>query len=231
MAEINEAEVMDALRECYDPEIPVNIVDLGLVYGVDINNEEGNVHVTMTLTAMGCPMAGEVMSEVEMRVGEVEHVKSCKVDLTFDPPWSPDRMTEDAKWELGMISGRRRLNHAQFPFGIFGHAIGRPGGIKGKINLARFDVLDLAHAHLDLFHDLVCQRATQRGQRHSHMHVARLVIGLDAIDQAEVDDIDRDFRVIAFAQGIHHFRFINFCHPVAPLSVCCLNYSLILVKW
>lgn len=103
MAEINRAEVMDALHECYDPEIPVNIVDLGLVYEVDINDEDGNVHVSMTLTALGCPMAGEVTSEVEMRVGQVENVQSCKVDLTFDPPWSPDRMTEDAKWELGMV--------------------------------------------------------------------------------------------------------------------------------
>ena len=103
MAEINEAEVIDALRECYDPEIPVNIVDLGLVYNVDINNETGIVNVTMTLTALGCPMAGEVISEVEMRVGEVENVQACKVEMTFDPPWSPERMTEDAKWELGMV--------------------------------------------------------------------------------------------------------------------------------
>jgi FeS assembly SUF system protein len=103
MAEINEVEVMDALRECYDPEIPVNIVDLGLIYGLDIQNETGEVNVTMTLTAMGCPMAGEVISEVEMRVGQVENVKTAKVEMTFDPPWSPDRMTEDARWELGMI--------------------------------------------------------------------------------------------------------------------------------
>lgn len=103
MAEINEAEVMDALHECYDPEIPVNIVDLGLIYGVDINNEEGSVNITMTLTAMGCPMAGDVIDEVQMRVKEVENVKTCKVEMTFDPPWSPDRMTEDAKWELGMV--------------------------------------------------------------------------------------------------------------------------------
>ena len=103
MAEINEAEVMDALRECYDPEIPVNIVDLGLIYGLGIENETGEVNVTMTLTAMGCPMAGEVVSEVEMRVGQVENVNKCKVEMTFDPPWSPERMTEDARWELGMI--------------------------------------------------------------------------------------------------------------------------------
>jgi FeS assembly SUF system protein len=103
MAEINEAEVMDALRECYDPEIPVNVVDLGLIYNVEVNNEEGCVNVLMTLTALGCPMAGEVIDEVRMRVTEVENVKSCKVDMTFDPPWSPERMTEDAKWELGMV--------------------------------------------------------------------------------------------------------------------------------
>ena len=67
MAEINEAEVMDALHECYDPEIPVNIVDLGLIYGINIDDEAGRVEVKMTLTAMGCPMAGDVISEVEMR--------------------------------------------------------------------------------------------------------------------------------------------------------------------
>ncbi len=69
----------------------------------EINEAEVHVDVTMTLTALGCPMAGEVISEVEMRVGEVENVKSSKCNLTFDPPWSPDRMTEDAKWELGMV--------------------------------------------------------------------------------------------------------------------------------
>jgi FeS assembly SUF system protein len=103
MAEINKAEVMDALQECYDPEIPVNIVDLGLIYNIDIDDEAGQVNVTMTLTALGCPMAGEVVDEVQMRVQQVENVKSCKVEMTFDPPWSPDRMTEDAKWELGMV--------------------------------------------------------------------------------------------------------------------------------
>jgi len=103
MAEINQAEVMDALHECYDPEIPVNVVDLGLIYEVNVDDEAGNVHILMTLTALGCPMAGEVIEEVEMRVTQVENVKSCKVEMTFDPPWSPERMTEDAKWELGIL--------------------------------------------------------------------------------------------------------------------------------
>ena len=102
-AAVKEEDVLEVLREVFDPEIPVNIVDLGLVYGIETDDETGNVHVTMTLTALGCPLAGEVVEEIEMRVGQVENVKSCKVDLTFDPPWSPDRMTEDAKWELGMI--------------------------------------------------------------------------------------------------------------------------------
>ncbi|MBX5448646.1 iron-sulfur cluster assembly protein [Thermogemmatispora sp.] len=103
MPQINEADVIEALRECYDPEIPVNIYDLGLVYGIDINQETGHVHIKMTLTSMGCPLVGDVMSEVEMRVSQVENVKSCDVEMTFDPPWTPDRMTEDAKWELGLI--------------------------------------------------------------------------------------------------------------------------------
>lgn len=97
---IDKDAVFDALRECYDPEIPVNIVDLGLVYKVRI--EGSTVDVTMTLTSIGCPVAGDVMAEVEGRVKDVAGVDTCNVTLTFDPPWSPERMTEDARWELGM---------------------------------------------------------------------------------------------------------------------------------
>jgi metal-sulfur cluster biosynthetic enzyme len=71
-----------------------------LIYALAITG--GAVSVTMTLTAIGCPVGPEVMAEVEERVREVEGVESCDVALTFDPPWSPDRMTEDARWELGM---------------------------------------------------------------------------------------------------------------------------------
>ena len=98
---INQDAVIDALRECYDPEIPVNIVDLGLVYEVNIGKD--SVGVIMTLTAIGCPVAGEVMAEVETRLLEVPGVKKAHVELTFDPPWTPDRMSDDAKWELGMF--------------------------------------------------------------------------------------------------------------------------------
>ena len=97
---INEELVYEALRECYDPEIPVNIVDLGLVYHLELDQD--HVTVTMTLTAIGCPVAGEVMAEVEERVLGVPGVKTCHVELTFDPPWTPNRMSEDAKWELGL---------------------------------------------------------------------------------------------------------------------------------
>jgi FeS assembly SUF system protein len=97
---IDPHTVYEALRECYDPEIPVNIVDLGLIYLLRI--EGAKVEVTMTLTAIGCPVAGEVMAEVEGRVREVAGVEHCEVTLTFEPPWTPDRMTEDAKWELGI---------------------------------------------------------------------------------------------------------------------------------
>jgi FeS assembly SUF system protein len=97
---IDQDAIIEALRECYDPEIPVNIVDLGLVYEVVIGKEE--VKIIMTLTAMGCPAAPEVMNEVEMRMLEVPGVKKAEVELTFDPPWSPDRMSEDARWELGI---------------------------------------------------------------------------------------------------------------------------------
>jgi metal-sulfur cluster biosynthetic enzyme len=97
---IDVSEVYAALRECYDPEIPVNIVDLGLVYNLTIKG--GEVDVTMTLTAIGCPVAGEVMAEVEGKVSAVPNVEKCNVTLTFEPPWTPERMTEDARWELGI---------------------------------------------------------------------------------------------------------------------------------
>jgi FeS assembly SUF system protein len=97
---IEVTQVYEALRECYDPEIPVNIVDLGLVYDLVINGTR--VDVTMTLTAIGCPVAGEVMADVESKVSAVAGVEKCNVTLTFDPPWTPEKMTEDARWELGI---------------------------------------------------------------------------------------------------------------------------------
>lgn len=97
---IDREAVLDALRECYDPEIPVNVVDLGLIYQLRIEGDK--VNVLMTLTAIGCPVAPEVMAEVQGRIKETAGVESCEVDLTFEPMWTPERMTEDARWELGI---------------------------------------------------------------------------------------------------------------------------------
>jgi len=94
--------VIGALREIFDPEIPVNIYDLGLIYGVDIDNE-GSVAVTMTLTTPHCPVAESMPAEVELRVGAVPGVRDAEVNLVWDPPWDPQKMSDDAKLELGML--------------------------------------------------------------------------------------------------------------------------------
>lgn len=93
--------VIEALKEIYDPEIPVNIYDLGLIYGVDVN--EGHVVVTMTLTTPHCPVAESMPGEVELRVGAVPGVGDAEVNLIWDPPWDPQKMSDEAKLELGML--------------------------------------------------------------------------------------------------------------------------------
>ena len=94
--------VIAALKEIYDPEIPVNIYDLGLIYGVDVTNE-GHVVVTMTLTTPHCPVAESMPGEVELRVGSVPGVGVAEVNLVWDPPWDPQKMSDEAKLELGML--------------------------------------------------------------------------------------------------------------------------------
>jgi FeS assembly SUF system protein len=93
--------VIEALKDIYDPEIPVNIYDLGLVYNVEIN--EAHAIVTMTLTTPHCPVAESMPGEVEMRVGAVPGVGSAEVNLVWDPPWDPAKMSDEAKLELGML--------------------------------------------------------------------------------------------------------------------------------
>jgi len=97
-----EASVIEALKNCYDPEIPVNIYELGLVYKVDVDGD-GNVEITMTLTSPACPVAGSLPGEVEMRVRGVAGVKDVRVELVWDPPWHQDMMTEAAKLQLGFL--------------------------------------------------------------------------------------------------------------------------------
>lgn len=93
--------VIAALKEIFDPEIPVNIYDLGLIYGVDIADD--HAVVTMTLTTPHCPVAETMPGEVEMQVGAVPGVGSAEVNLVWDPPWDPGKMSDEAKLELGML--------------------------------------------------------------------------------------------------------------------------------
>ena len=93
-------EVYEALREVYDPEIPINVVDLGLIYEVKV--DEGNVDVKMTLTFAGCGMGPYIAQQAEWRLAELEGVDDINVEMVFDPPWSPDQITEEGKKQLGL---------------------------------------------------------------------------------------------------------------------------------
>ena len=94
--------IIEALRKVYDPEIPVNIFDLGLIYGIDIA-ANGDCHIDMTLTAPACPVAGMMPGMVKEAVGQVEGIGEVQVDLVWDPPWSQDKMSEEAMLQLGMM--------------------------------------------------------------------------------------------------------------------------------
>ena len=94
--------VIEALKEIYDPEIPVNIYDLGLIHDVQVS-PESHVKVLMTLTTPNCPVAESMPGEVELRVGAVPGVGDAEVELVWDPPWDPQKMTDEAKLELGML--------------------------------------------------------------------------------------------------------------------------------
>jgi FeS assembly SUF system protein len=96
------ADVIDVLRTIHDPEIPVNIYDLGLIYGLDVDRE-GNVAVRMTLTAPACPVAGTFPDVVASNLLQLAGVRSVNVDLVWDPPWRPDSLPEDVKLQLGLL--------------------------------------------------------------------------------------------------------------------------------
>ena len=95
-------EVVKVLKSIYDPEIPTDIYELGLIYDVMIN-EDNDVKVLMTLTSPNCPVAETLPLEVEEKVKSIDLIRSCEVEITFDPPWSKDLMSEEAKLELGML--------------------------------------------------------------------------------------------------------------------------------
>ena len=97
-----EQEIIKALKEIYDPEIPVNVYDLGLIYRLDID-DDNNVEIDMTLTAPNCPIADQVFAAVYDRISRVPGVRSVKVNPVYDPPWDPSMMSEEAKLQLGYL--------------------------------------------------------------------------------------------------------------------------------
>jgi len=97
-----ENKIVEALKTIYDPEIPVDVYELGLIYEVKIDSEN-NVSIEMTLTSPNCPVAESLPKEVEEKVAKVDGVKSSKVEIVFDPPWDKDMMSEEAKLELGFL--------------------------------------------------------------------------------------------------------------------------------
>ncbi|MCH9035240.1 MAG: DUF59 domain-containing protein [Planctomycetes bacterium] len=111
-----KSEVVEVLRTVFDPEIPVNIYDLGLIYDVHVG-PDGKVDIRMTLTSPACPVAGTLPPEVEARVKSLAAVSDAKVDLVWEPPWTPDRMTEAAKLQLNMEADEPPSRAQKF-FGI-----------------------------------------------------------------------------------------------------------------
>jgi metal-sulfur cluster biosynthetic enzyme len=114
MSAVNETDVMNALKECYDPEIPVNIVDLGLIYHIYFQNvpnpqaedrpneDRQDVTVEMTLTAQGCPAHVTISEQVKARVEQLPGVRNATVNVVWNPPWGPERLSADAKKQLGI---------------------------------------------------------------------------------------------------------------------------------
>ncbi len=100
-SQVTKEQVIDALRDVYDPEIPVNVYDLGLIYAMDIDNEN-QVSITMTLTAPGCGMGPYIAQNAEWRVAEIDGVADVQVEMVFDPPWNPEMLTPEGKILLGL---------------------------------------------------------------------------------------------------------------------------------
>ncbi|MEK7283070.1 MAG: iron-sulfur cluster assembly protein [Acidobacteriota bacterium] len=102
-AEEIRQKVIEALQTCFDPEIPVNIYELGLVYGIDVDEQKGEVGIRMTLTSPACPVAGSLPPDVEAKMRVIPGVTKAAVEVVWDPPWTPDRMSEAAKLTLNML--------------------------------------------------------------------------------------------------------------------------------
>lgn len=109
-------EVLDALRQCYDPEIPINIVDLGLIY--DVKEDDGKVHVKMTLTSTGCSADAYLADSIKEKLSKVAGVKFATVEIVWDPPWTPERMSDEAKKTMAARADelRKRISHEEPEF-------------------------------------------------------------------------------------------------------------------
>ncbi len=101
-AQATEAEVVEVLKTIRDPELPVNIWEMGLIYGIDVSPDD-TVTITMTLTTPACPVAESLPPEIEAKIRAIHGVKDCRVELVWEPPWTPDRMTEAARLEAGLL--------------------------------------------------------------------------------------------------------------------------------
>lgn len=98
---LDRERILEALRQCFDPEIPVNIVDLGLIYDVQ-HDDAGNVVVKMTLTTQGCPSAAAIPEQVKLRIGTIEEVRDVQVELVWEPPWNPSMISPAGRHALGL---------------------------------------------------------------------------------------------------------------------------------
>ncbi|SRR6056297_3102444 len=97
-----EGEIVEVLKDVYDPEIPVNVYDLGLIYNIEVD-DNNNVDIRMTLTAPNCPIADDILREVHDKIKAIEAVNEVNINLVFDPPWDKEMMSEEAKLELGLL--------------------------------------------------------------------------------------------------------------------------------
>lgn len=97
---VTKEDVVKILKKCYDPEIPINLIDLGMIYGLNVG--EGKVNIKMTLTTPFCPLASTIIEDVKKKVAKIKGVKKVNIELVFDPPWSPDRMSEKARKKMGV---------------------------------------------------------------------------------------------------------------------------------
>jgi len=97
---VTEEKIKEVLKTCFDPEIPVNIVDLGLIYGIDV--KDGNVLIKMTLTALGCPLSSYINKDIETKIMSISGVKKVQIEVVWNPPWTPERMSKEAREMLGI---------------------------------------------------------------------------------------------------------------------------------